>query len=49
MHVYWTPRVRRAANAQLPPVIAAPALDPASGRDDARVGPTRGDGDGGDT
>ncbi len=47
MHIYRTPRVRGAADAQLPVAVAAPALDPAPGRDDAGGFPTQGDGGGG--
>ena len=47
LHVHRTPRVRVAADAQLPVAVVAPALDPATGRNNARMRPTRGDGDGG--
>jgi hypothetical protein len=49
LHVYWTPRVRGAADAQLPVAVVPPALDPASSCDDARVCLTRGYGFSGDT
>jgi hypothetical protein len=39
-------RVCRAADAQLPIAVVAPALDPAPARDDAHVGHPMGDGDG---
>ncbi len=45
MHVYRTPRVRGAADAQLPVAVVPPALDPAPGRNYARVEPTRGNGE----
>jgi hypothetical protein len=49
LHVYRTPRVQVAADAKLPVIVLAPALDPAPRRiDEARVAPTQGDGDGGD-
>ncbi len=48
LHVYRNPRVRVAADAQLPVVVVAPALDPAPRREDARVVPTQADGEGGD-
>jgi hypothetical protein len=41
-HVYWPRRTQSAANAQLSSPVVAPALDPAAGRNDARVGPTQG-------
>ncbi len=47
-HIQRPHRVRRAADAQLPFGIPAPALDPAPARDDARVESTKSDGDSGD-
>ncbi len=43
LHVYRTPRVRVAADTQLPGPVLAPALDPAPRRNDARVRVSQGD------
>jgi hypothetical protein len=46
-HIRRTRRIRRAADAQLPVAIHAPALDRAPANNRARVSPSQGDGDGG--
>ncbi len=48
-HIRRTRRIRRAADAQLPVAVAAPALDPAPASNRARVRASQGDGDGVDT
>ena len=45
-HVHRSPRVRPAADAKLPVIVVAPALDHTAERDDARVRRAQGDGDG---
>jgi hypothetical protein len=47
-HIRRTRRIRRAADAQLPEEVRAPALDPAPANNRARVEISQGDGDGGD-
>ncbi len=47
MHVHRSRRVPPASDAQLPIGVVSPALDPAHGRDDARVVRAQGDGCGG--
>ena len=47
-HIHWAVLIRGAADAQLPVVVRAPALDPAARHDRARVVPPQGDGGGGD-
>ncbi len=47
-HIHRTPRTYRAADAQLPVPVVAPALDPAPAHNRARVVPSQGDGNGGD-
>jgi hypothetical protein len=47
-HMRWSVLVRRAPDPQLAEVVPSPAFDPAAGHDRARVGISRGDGDGGD-
>ncbi len=48
-HIRRTRRIRPAADAQLPVVVGAPALDPAPALNRARVVITQGDGDGEET
>ncbi len=48
-HIRRTRRIRPAADAQLPVPVVAPALDPAPALDRARVEPSQGDGNGGDS
>ncbi len=47
-HISRTRRIRPAADAQLPVAVAAPALDPASAHNCARVETSQGDGNGGE-
>ena len=48
-HIRRTRRIRRAADAQLPIAVVAPALDPTPVHNRARVLISQGDGDGGNT